>query len=348
MSYDGNGNFLPLPSPTFPAVVGAVIYADYFNLNMKNVHDGLSVALPRDGQAAMTGDLRMAGFQVKGVGAGTVAGDLVEWKQWTDTFLNATYQILNVPNLTGTPAGIRVPNLNWVTSFVATELSPIESDLELKSYRGGDTYTGSHNFSAASSVTLPAATSVGSVTGAELATLDGVTSAIQPQINSKAAWAGQTYSGVHDYAGATLRAATLPAGTATTEVATTAHVASVAFSAALPGQTGNKGKFTYTDGTSASWQFPQLPDRVVSGTTGTVAAGEIVKLTNGSATAITLPASPADGDLLGIFAANLLETNIALRNGQLIFGVADDLLIDDPYYPLLLRFRTGYGWSLAT
>jgi len=347
MSYDGNGNFLPLPSPTFPAVVGAVIYADYFNLNMKNVHDGLSVALPRDGQAAMTGNLRMAGFQVKEVGAGSVAGDLVEWKQWTDTFLNSTFQVLNVPDLTGSPAGIRVPNLNWVTAYVSTTLAPVLLDVSLKSNRAGDTYTGPHNFSGATGVSLPVATTIGPVTSGELGYLAGVTSAIQPQLTARANWAGQTYTGTHDFTGGTLRAQTLPAGTATTEVATTAHVASVAFSSNLPGQSGKAGKFIRTDGTSPSWEFPQLPDRTVTGTTTTVASGEIVRLTNVASTAVTLPASPADGDLLGIFPQNLRDDNTVLRNGNNIFGVPDNLTIDNPYYPLYLRFRTGFGWSLA-
>lgn len=81
----------------------------------------------------------------------------------------------------------------------------------------------------------------------------GVTSGIQGQINAKGAIAGQTWSGTHDYTAGTLRAATLAAGTATTQVATTAHVASVAFNSALPGQAGNAGKVVTTDGTNASW-----------------------------------------------------------------------------------------------
>lgn len=81
----------------------------------------------------------------------------------------------------------------------------------------------------------------------------GVTSGIQGQINAKGAIAGQTWSGTHDYTAGTLRAPTLPAGTATTQVATTAHVASVAFNSALPGQAGNAGKVVTTDGTNASW-----------------------------------------------------------------------------------------------
>lgn len=46
---------------------------------------------------------------------------------------------------------------------------------------------------------------------------------------------------------------TAPAGTATTQIASTAFVMTQAFAAALPGQTGNAGKFVTTDGLNASW-----------------------------------------------------------------------------------------------
>ena len=42
-------------------------------------------------------------------------------------------------------------------------------------------------------------------------------------------------------------------GTNTTQLATTAFVVAEAFSAALPSQTGNAGKYITTDGTTASW-----------------------------------------------------------------------------------------------
>lgn len=43
------------------------------------------------------------------------------------------------------------------------------------------------------------------------------------------------------------------AGTSNSQIATTAFVAAAAFSAALPAQTGNAGKYVTTDGVSASW-----------------------------------------------------------------------------------------------
>lgn len=120
MAYDGNGTFLPLPAPTFPAQPGIVIYAEYFNANLLNIHQGLTAALPRNGEAAMAGPLRMAGFKLTELGAGSSAGEAVEWGQWQNSYLNATYQVLNVPNLGLTPDGTRVTNVNWVDGQFST------------------------------------------------------------------------------------------------------------------------------------------------------------------------------------------------------------------------------------
>jgi len=212
MAYDGNGTFLPLPAPTFPAVTGSVIYADYFNLNLGNIHSGLSAALPRDGQAAMTGNLRMAGFKVREVAPGTAAGDLVEWGQWTDTFLNATYQVLNVPNLAVDAVGIRVPNLNWVTAYVTGVVTPMAADTATRSLRAGDAYTGEHDYTLATALVatkaagtatteaastafvqadfaqkFPGYTAPVMASSVELNYLVGVTSPIQPQLSNQVA-----------------------------------------------------------------------------------------------------------------------------------------------------------------
>ena len=60
-------------------------------------------------------------------------------------------------------------------------------------------------------------------------------------------------------------APTAAPGTNTTQLATTAFVTATAFSAALPGQSGNAGKFVTTDGTTASWSYVPLTTGV-SGT----------------------------------------------------------------------------------
>ncbi|MFZ6813536.1 hypothetical protein ACO0K3_03645 [Undibacterium sp. Rencai35W] len=65
--------------------------------------------------------------------------------------------------------------------------------------------------------------------------------------------AGDTYTGTHNYAGGTLRAATVSFGTTGNIVATVDYVAQAAFSASLPSQSGNGGRVLVTNGTTASW-----------------------------------------------------------------------------------------------
>lgn len=106
-------------------------------------------------------------------------------------------------------------------------------------------------------------------THTELNYVDGVTSAIQTQLDAKAPLASPTFTGVVTIpSGASIAgfaplaspaftgtptAPTATTGTATTQVATTAFVAATALNSALPGQTGNAGKLLTTDGTNASW-----------------------------------------------------------------------------------------------
>lgn len=94
-------------------------------------------------------------------------------------------------------------------------------------------------------------------TAAEVNYLVGVTSGVQTQLNTldtgKASKSGAAYTGTHDFTAAALTVPTQATGDATTKAASTAFVAAAAFDAALPGQTGNGGKFVTTDGTNASW-----------------------------------------------------------------------------------------------
>ena len=77
---------------------------------------------------------------------------------------------------------------------------------------------------------------------------------------------------------------------------------------------------------------------VVTGTSVTAAANTHYVLTNGSATTVTLPASPADGDIIWITVANALTTNIIARNGKSINGVAENMTIDNAYATVQLRY----------
>lgn len=124
--------------------------------------------------------------------------------------------------------------------------------------------------------TFPAITGVVLPTHVELNYVQGVTSPIQAQINAKGAIAGQAWTGTQDFTGSTLVAPTkgnvagqawtgtqdftaaasvsVPTPVASANAATKGYVDAQAFSAALPSQAGNAGKFVTTDGTSESWQ----------------------------------------------------------------------------------------------
>lgn len=137
----------------------------------------------------------------------------------------------------------------------AAEMTAWEGMLTSKADVSGETYTGAHDFSGASGVTLPAATSIGNVSAAEVAHLDGVTSAIQTQINAKAAKAGDIYTGTHDMTGATVTVATAAPGATGNAAASLDYVNAQAFSATLPGYTGNALKVLRVNAgeTSAEW-----------------------------------------------------------------------------------------------
>jgi hypothetical protein len=134
--------------------------------------------------------------------------------------------------------------------------------------------------------TFPNVTGALTATHTELNYVDGVTSAIQTQIDTKGAIAGQAWTGNHTFptqtaADNSTKAATTayvdaadalkanlasPAltgtptaptaspGTNTTQLATTAFATQLSFQAALPVQTGEAGKYLQTDGSAASWE----------------------------------------------------------------------------------------------
>lgn len=83
-------------------------------------------------------------------------------------------------------------------------------------------------------------------------------------------------------------APTAAGGTNTTQIATTAFVTAAGFSSALPGQSGNAGKYITTDGTTASWGALPAYALLASPTfTGTPAAPTAAGGTNSTQIATT-------------------------------------------------------------
>ncbi|MFZ4856239.1 MAG: beta strand repeat-containing protein [Desulfuromonadaceae bacterium] len=100
--------------------------------------------------------------------------------------------------------------------------------------------------------------------------------------------------------------------------------AASAFNTLVPNQTGNNSKYLTTDGTNTSWGSPPGAAgwSVVSGTTQTAASGGSYLTTNASQTTVTLPATPAAGDVVRIMAKNGSGGWLATANTGQGFGVA--------------------------
>lgn len=148
--------------------------------------------------------------------------------------------------------------------------------------------------------TFPNITGAVTPTHTELNFVDGVTSAIQTQIDNKAGLASPTFTG-------TPAAPTAAPATNSTQLATTAFVA--ASIASVNAQTATVVV-------------------VVAGTSQAAVAGSHYVLTNVAATTVTLPATPSSGDMVWVTWTNSLATNVIARNGQAIMGLAEDMTLN--------------------
>lgn len=132
---------------------------------------------------------------------------------------------------------------SYISALVAT--NPTATDPKSQ----GDDH---HRFTKAKILeTFPNITGAVTPTHTELNYVDGVTSAIQTQLDAKGAKAGQTWTGNHDYTGATY--VRVPAPAVGADAVTKTYADGLAFAAALPAQAGNSGKYVTTNGTTASW-----------------------------------------------------------------------------------------------
>lgn len=156
---------------------------------------------------------------------------------------------------------------------------------------------------------------------------------------------------------------------------TKAYADGLAFSAVdLPGQAGSAGKFLTTDGTNASWGDAQPLDAdlsaisllttqaygrsgltwnevTTSGNVNPCVARTRYLIDSGTASrTLTLPAAPDDGDEI-IFIdkdGNSSVNNATIsRNGNKIASFASDMIVDQNYCGIRLRYRTSTSdWEL--
>jgi hypothetical protein len=153
----------------------------------------------------------------------------------------------------------------------------------------------------------------------------GVTSSIQIQLNAKGAWAGQIWTGTHDYTGATITVPTVAQSDNSTNAASTAYVTAKAFAATLPVQTGNSGKYVKTDGTTASWSFITFSELTGKPTTVpgygisdlTTGAGKVGYIAGAGGT-VTQTNSKSDAVTLNKQSGKITMHNAALGAGSVV------------------------------
>lgn len=111
------------------------------------------------------------------------------------------------------------------------------------------------------------------------------------------------------------------------------------------------GSGTYTDWTlgigGAKGASGTRPLVIVTGTSQNAVSNTDYALSNVAATTLTLPASPANNDIVGVVPINGLKTNVVARNGNLLIGLAEDMTINNQYAPVYFRFISGTGWRFA-
>ena len=147
---------------------------------------------------------------------------------------------------------------------------------------------------------FPGLTAPVTATHTQLNFVAGVTSAIQAQIDLKAALFSPVLTGTPSAPTATL-------GTNSTQLATTAFM---------------QAAITNVNAQTA------LVVAVVSGITQTAVAGSHYILTNVAATTVTLSATPATGDAVWVTWTNGLTANVIVRNSNTIMGIAEDMTLD--------------------
>lgn len=242
----------------------------------------------------------------------------------TKTVIKTTF-----PNVAGVVSATDI-QLSYVTGVT----SGIQGQIDGKGAITGQTWTGTHVF--------PSTTTIGSLTPTILGYLETVTSDAQAQINSKAAKAGDTYTGAHNFTGATVTVPTLSPGTTGNGAVSADLLNSTAFSAALPGQSGNAEKFTHTDGSAADWQFPVLLPVPVAVNTAMVAGRKYIATAAGIT--LTFPASMATRDPIEVMNASSGDISVDF-NGHTVKNQTPD---SPMLVPTLRGFQVTYtGSTLA-
>jgi hypothetical protein len=89
MSRNGSGTYT-LPAGN-PVVTGTTIASNWANTTMTDLAAALTDSVAADGQTPMTGNLDLNTHKAVNLVAGTVAGDAIEYAQFTAAFVNPVF-----------------------------------------------------------------------------------------------------------------------------------------------------------------------------------------------------------------------------------------------------------------
>lgn len=251
------------------------------------------------------------------------------------------------PNVAGV-----VSASNIELSYAAGVTSPIQTQIAAKGAITGQTWSGAHifggtifvptlaqgtsNTGAAStafvqnewSTRFPGYTVPITASSVELNYVSGVTSPIQTQIGLKASKGGDTYTGTHNFTGATVSVQTYAPGSSGAAVASLDFVNAAAFTVALPAQAGNAGKVVTTNGATASWTNSITGPLTVRA--HLMAEGEVGP--DGAEIDVS-SRGYASGPVMHGYRANGTKASpTAAANGDLLYGIGS-------------RPHDGTGWS---
>lgn len=188
--------------------------------------------------------------------------------------------------------------VNYISDLVST--NPVAADPKSE----GDDHI--RNIKTAIKASFPNVSGAVTPTHTELNYVDGVTSAIQTQIDTKAPIASPTFTG-------TPAGPTATTGTSSTQLATTEFVANTSFTTNLPAQTGNSGKRLKTNGTNASWDWSGIKIANIAGETLTDAGSYYAIMANA---VYTLPALTGTSSFGLVFPTNAsaVPTSVTLSD----------------------------------
>lgn len=287
----------------------------------------------------------------------------------------STYAPINAPTFTGTVSGITksmvgLGNVDNTTDANKPVSTAQQTALDLKANLSGPTFTGT--------VVLPSTTSIGNVSATELGYVDGVTSAIQTQLDAKLASstaastyapiAGPTFTGT--VSGITKSMVGLgnvdnttdagkPVSTATqTALDLKANLAGPTFTGTVAAPTASVGDNSTKVATTAYVQGENIIQYVpLSDTTLTIASGthkfKTITCTSSSATTVSIPTDLSDNWPIGTY-VNVRQmgtgqvTIAAVSSGTTSVVATDSQLKTRVQYSEVVLEKTGINAWLVS